>query len=201
MKKKTTAPPTHPKVDAFFERSNPWLEEMKELRAIALGTGLTEDFKWGWPCYTHEGSNVVLIHGFKAYCAYLLFKGALLADPKKILIQQTENVQAGRQIRFKNAGEIVKKKAILKDYLQRAIENERAGLKVPLKKAHEYEVPEELQRKLDENPALEKAFEALTPGRQRGYYFYISQAKQAKTREARVEKNVKRILAGKGLDD
>jgi uncharacterized protein YdeI (YjbR/CyaY-like superfamily) len=201
MKKKTTAPPTHPKVDAFFERANPWLEEMKELRALALGAGLTEEFKWGWPCYAFEGGNVVLIHGFKEYCAYLLFKGALLADPKKLLIQQTENVQAARQIRFKNLQEIVKKKAVLEDYLERAAAIEKAGLKVPLKKAHEYEVPAELQKKLDENPALEKAFEALTPGRQRGYYFYISQAKQAKTREARVEKNVKRILAGKGLDD
>ena len=201
MKKKTTAQ-TSPKVDKFFGwHEGGWVDEIKALRTIALDCGLDEDLKWGWPCYALEGKNIVLIHAFKEYCAYLLFQGALLADPKGILVQQTENVQAARQIRFRNMKEIVKQKAALKDYIQRAIANEKAGLKVKLKKTHEYQMPEELQKALEKNPALERAFEALTPGRQRGYIYFISQAKQAKTREARVEKFTPQILAGKGIDD
>jgi len=190
-----------PKVDKFFGWSEGWIKEMKALREIALDSGLDEDLKWGQPCYTLNGKNIVLIHAFKEYCAYLFFKGAILDDPKAILIQQTENVQAGRQIRFKNMKEIVKQKATLADYIERAIALEKSGKKVPLKKHTDYAVPEELQKKLDANPALERAFEALTPGRQRGYIYYVSQAKQSKTREARVEKHVQRILAGKGIDD
>lgn len=168
---------------------------------IALDCGLTEELKWGAPCYTFEKRNIVLIHGFKEYCALLFFKGALLKDPKGILIQQTENVQAARQIRFTNVREIVEKAPILKAYIYEAIEVEKAGLKVSFKKSTEYSIPEEFQKQLDENPALKTAFEALTPGRQRAYLLHFSQPKQAKTRASRVEKCMPQILDGKGLTD
>lgn len=192
---------TNPKVDAFLGREKKWPEEMAQLREIVLDTELIEDLKWGQPCYTYEGSNVVIIHGFKEYCALLFTKGVLLKDPKKILIQQTENVQAARQIRFTNLGEIVKLKSVLKSYLKEAIEVQKAGLEVTYKKPSEFKMAEEFKTKLDESPALQKAFEALTPGRQRAYLLYFSGAKQSKTREARVEKCTPQILKGKGLDD
>ncbi len=191
----------NPKVDFFFNKAGKWQEEFEKLRAIALDCGLTEELKWGQPCYTLKNSNIVLIHGFKEYCAYLFFKGALLKDPEGILIQQTENVQAARQIRFTGVREIAEKEAILKAYIFEAIEVEKAGLKVELKKTAEFIIPEEFQKKLDEIPALKTAFEALTPGRQRAYIFYFSQPKQSKTRESRVEKYMPQILNGKGLND
>ena len=191
----------NPAVDFYFEKDNKWQEEIRKLRKIVLDCGLTEELKWGCPCYTFENSNIVLIHVFKEYCALLFFKGALLQDADGILIQQTENVQSARQVRFTNAREIDKLKTSLKAYIYEAIEVERAGLKVKLKKTKEFTVPEEFQKKLDKNPALKTAFEALTPGRQRGYLFYFSQAKQSKTRESRVEKSIRQILQGKGLDD
>ena len=191
----------NPKIDFFFNEAQKWREEFEKLRAIILECGLTEELKWGQPCYTLEGKNIVLIHGFKEYCAVLFFKGVLLKDAKHILIQQTENVQAGRQIRFTNIREIVKMKSLLKAYIFEAIEIEKAGLKVNLKKTTDFKVPEEFQSKLNEIPALKNAFETLTPGRQRAYIFYFSQPKQSKTREARVEKYIQQILDGKGLDD
>jgi uncharacterized protein YdeI (YjbR/CyaY-like superfamily) len=191
----------NPKVDWFFDKATKWQEEYEKLRMIALDCGLAEELKWGCPCYQFEKSNIVLIHGFKEYCAYLFFKGALLNDPDGILIQQTKNVQSARQIRFTSVREIVKMKAILKAYIYEAIEVEKAGLKVKYKKTADFKLPEEFQKKLAKMPSLKKAFEALTPGRQRAYLFYFSQAKQPKTREARVEKYVKQILAGKGLED
>ena len=191
----------NPKVDAFLNRANKWQKEYRQLRTIALDCGLTEEYKWMHPCYTFQGNNVVLIHGFKEYCAFLFFKGALLKDPKGILIQQTENVQAGRQIRFTNVREIVKLKTILKEYIFQAIKVEQAGLKVKHKGTSDYPVAIEFQTRLDENPALKDAFEALTPGRQRAYLFYFSQPKLSKTREARVEKCIEPILDGMGLND
>ncbi|MGP8214156.1 MAG: YdeI/OmpD-associated family protein [Bacteroidia bacterium] len=191
----------NPKVDWFFTKPTKWQEEYGKLRTIALDCGLTEDLKWGNPCYTLGGKNIVLIHGFKEYCAYLLFKGALLKDEHRILIQQTPNVQVPRHIRFTNVKEIAKLAPILKAYIKEAIEVEKAGLKVTLKKTSEYKIPEEFQDKLDENPALKKAFYALTPGRQRGYIFYFSQAKQSKTRVERVEKYMQQIMMGKGIND
>jgi len=191
----------NPKVDWFFTKAKAWQDEYDRLRMIALGCGLTEELKWGCPCYTFEDSNIVLIHGFKEYCAFLFFKGALLKDPNSILIQQTENVQAARQIRFTNIEEIVKLESTLKAYIKEAIKVEKAGLKVPLKKASEFSMPEEFKNVLDATPKLKKAFYALTPGRQRGYLLYFSAAKQPKTRESRVEKYVKKILDGKGLED
>ncbi len=191
----------NPKVDEYLRKAKKWQEEFEKLRMIILDCGLTEELKWGCPCYTFQKSNIVLIHGFKEYCALLFFKGALLKDAKGILIQQTENVQAGRQIRFTNVREIVKIKTILKAYIHEAIDVEKAGLKVNYKKTSEFKVPEEFQNKLDETPALKKAFAALTPGRQRGYIFYFSQPKQSKTRESRVEKCMQQILNGKGLND
>jgi len=191
----------NPKVDWFFTKDTQWQKEYEKLRTIILNCGLMEELKWGCPCYTFENTNIVLIHGFKEYCALLFFKGALLNDPNGILIQQTKNVQSARQIRFTNAKEIVKMEKILKAYVYEAIEVERAGLKVKLKKTSEFKTPEEFQKRLDKNTALKKAFDALTPGRQRAYIFYFSQAKQSKTREARVEKYIKQILNGKGLDD
>lgn len=191
----------NPKVDFYFDEEKKWYKEIAQLRKIALDCGLDEELKWGCPCYTLHTSNIVLIHVFKEYCAYLFFKGALLHDPDGILIQQTENVQAARQIRFTNVQEVVKKQRVLKAYIYEAIEVEKAGLKVKLKKTSEYTVPEEFQKALDKMPKLKKAFHALTPGRQRAYLFYFSQAKQAKTREARVEKYLQQILDGKGLDD
>ncbi len=192
---------TNPKVDVFLSRSKKWQEEFKKLRTIILDCGLTEEFKWMHPCYTFQESNVVLIHGFKEYCAILFIKGALLKDAKGVLIQQTENVQAGRQIRFTNVQEIVKLEPILKAYIHEATEVEKAGLKVELKKTADYKIPKELQNKLDENLALKEAFYALTPGRQRQYLYYFSQPKLSTTREARVEKYIDRILDGMGLND
>ena len=192
---------TNPAVDWYFTKAEKWQQEIEEMRTLALACGLNEELKWGCPCYTWQGNNIVLIHVFKNYCAYLFFKGALLQDAKGILIQQTKNVQAARQIRFTNLKEITGKKALLKAYIFEAIEVEKAGLKVELKKTEEYAVPEELKKKLDKVPALKKAFNALTPGRQRGYLFYFSQAKHAKTREDRIEKCIPKIMAGKGFND
>ncbi|WP_207513871.1 YdeI/OmpD-associated family protein [Longitalea luteola] len=192
---------TNPDVDFFFDKAEQWHTEFDKLRSIILDCGLTEALKWGNPCYLYQNSNIVLIHGFKEYCALLFFKGALLNDPNGILIQQTENVQAARQIRFTNAREITKMERVLKAYIYEAIEVERAGLKVKLKKTEDFPVPEEFQVKLDKKPALKKAFEALTPGRQSAYLYYFNQAKQSKTRAARVEKYIPQILKGKGLDD
>src|SRR5256712_4564909 len=190
-----------PKVDFYFRKSKKWQEELAELRTIVLDCGLTEELKWGVPCYTFQKSNIVLIHVFKEYCALLFFKGALLNDAKGILITQTENVQAARQIRFTNVREIVKMKPILKAYIYEAIEVEKAGLKVNFKKTTEFIIPEEFQNKLDEIPALKTAFDALTPGRQRAYILYFSAPKQSKTRASRVEKCMQQILNGKGLND
>lgn len=191
----------NPKVDFYFNKANKWQAEMEQLRKIVLDCGLTEELKWGCPCYTLEKKNIVLIHTFKDYCAFLFFKGALLNDADGILIQQTENVQAARQIRFTSVKQIVKMAPVLKNYIHEAIGIEKAGLKVTLKATAEYEIPLEFKSKLDKTPGLKKAFAALTPGRQRAYIFYFSQAKQAKTRESRIEKYIPQILKGKGLDD
>jgi uncharacterized protein YdeI (YjbR/CyaY-like superfamily) len=191
----------NPKVDFFFNKAKQWQEEYEKLRMIALNCGLTEELKWGCPCYTLNKQNIVLIHGFKEYCAYLFFKGALLTDSHGILIQQTRDVQSARQIRFTNVVEIAELEPVLKAYIYEAIEVEKAGLKVELKKTSEFNMPEEFQSKLNQIPALKTGFEALTPGRQRGYLLYFSAPKQSKTREARVEKYIPQILAGKGLDD
>jgi uncharacterized protein YdeI (YjbR/CyaY-like superfamily) len=192
---------TNPKVDFYFIKAKKWQEEIKKLRTIILDCKLTEELKWGSPCYTFQNSNIVLIHTFKEYCALLFFKGALLKDADGILIQQTKNVQAARQIRFTDVREIVQMGPILKVYIHEAIEVEKAGLKVKLKKTSDFAIPEEFQKKLDAIPALKAAFDALTPGRQRSYLFYFAAAKQSKTREARVAKCMKQILKGKGLDD
>src|SRR5260221_8725559 len=189
------------KVDFYFSKAKNWQEEIKKLRTIVLDCGLTEELKWGVPCYSFQKSNIVLIHVFKEYCALLFFKGALLNDANDILIQQTENVQAARQIRFTNVREIVKMGPILKAYIYEAIEVEKAGLKVDFKKTTEFIIPEEFQNKLDEIPALKTAFDALTPGRQRAYILYFSAPKQSKTRESRVEKSMQQILNGEGLND
>jgi uncharacterized protein YdeI (YjbR/CyaY-like superfamily) len=189
------------KVDFFFSKAEKWQEEYKKLRTIVLDCGLTEEYKWMHPCYTFQENNIVLIHGFKEYCAILFIKGALLKDPKGILIQQTENVQSGRQVRFTNLQEIVKLEPVLKAYIKEAIEVEKAGLNVELKKTTEYSIPEELINKLEEVPGLQDAFDALTPGRQRGYYLYFSAPKQSKTRVSRIEKYIPQILNGKGLND
>jgi len=192
---------TNPKVDFFFDKDDKWQKEFEQLRTIVLDCGLTEELKWGQPCYTLQGSNIVLIHGFKEYCALLFFKGALLNDANGILIQQTKNVQAARQIRFTGVKQIVEMAPVLKTYIFEAIEVEKAGLNVKYKKTSDFTMPGEFQNKLNKIPALKTAFEALTPGRQRAYIFYFSQAKQSKTREARVEKYMQQILDGKGLDD
>ncbi|MGO0711919.1 YdeI/OmpD-associated family protein [Bacillus subtilis] len=192
---------TNPKVDEFLSKAKKWKEEFEKLRTIILDCELTEDFKWMHPCYTYNNKNVVLIHGFKEYCALLFHKGALLQDTDGILIQQTENVQAARQIRFTTVQEINELENILKAYIHEAIEVEKAGLKVEVNKNIELNIPEELQKKFDEIPALKIAFEVLTPGRQRAYTLYFSQAKQSKTRESRVGKYVQKILDGKGLKD
>jgi uncharacterized protein YdeI (YjbR/CyaY-like superfamily) len=189
------------KVDWFFDKATAWQKEYEQLRTICLDCGLIEELKWGCPCYTFDNRNIVLIHGFKEYCALLLFKGALLNDTDGILVQQTENVQSARQIRFTNVREIVKLKKVLKAYIYEAIEVEKAGLKVALKKTSEYKVPEEFQKRLKATPSLKKAFDTLTPGRQRAYLFYFSQPKQSKTRESRIEKSLQQILDGKGLND
>ncbi|UNJ81418.1 YdeI/OmpD-associated family protein [Metabacillus dongyingensis] len=189
------------KVDGFLRKAKKWKEEFETLRNIVLDCELNEDIKWMHPCYMFENKNIVLIHGFKEYCALLFHKGALLKDPHGILIQQTENVQSARQIRFTNVQEIVEMETILKAYIYEAIEVEKAGLEVNFKKDTEFTIPEELQNKFDEIPALKTAFEALTPGRQRAYILYFSQPKQSKTRESRVEKCMEKILNGKGLND
>ncbi|MCG6167082.1 YdeI/OmpD-associated family protein [Leptospira sanjuanensis] len=189
------------KVDAFLGKTKQWKKEFEQLRAIILECGLTEEFKWGNPCYTIGKGNVVLIHGFKEYCAILFFKGALLKDPKGILVIQSENVQSARQIRFKNVQEIVKKKSVLKAYIKEAAEVEKAGLKVDFKKTKDFKVPDEFLNRLEDNPALKSAFDALTPGRQRGYLLHFAAPKQSKTRESRIEKWIPLILKGKGLND
>lgn len=191
----------NPKVDFYFEKDSQWQKEFQLLRKLILECGLTEELKWGQPCYTFEKANVVLIHGFKEYCALLFFKGALLKDKQGILIQQTENVQAARQIRFTDVREIVKLKSVLKSYIYEAVKVEEAGLKVKFKKTTDFKMPEEFQKQLDKRPALKKAFAALTPGRQRAYIFQFSGAKQSRTREARIQKYVQKILDGKGMDD
>ncbi|MCE5172516.1 YdeI family protein [Paenibacillus profundus] len=191
----------NPKVDIFLSKTNKWQEETEKLRSIILDCQLTEELKWGKPCYTFEGSNIVIIQGFKEFCALMFFKGVLLHDPNGILVQIGENTQAGRQIRFTNVQEIVEMDTILKAYIHEAIEVEKAGLKVDFKKSTDLILPEEFQNKLDENPALKTAFEALTPGRQRAYVMHFSAPKQSKTRESRVEKCVQQILNGKGLND
>jgi uncharacterized protein YdeI (YjbR/CyaY-like superfamily) len=191
----------NPRVDFYFAKAQKWEQETTKLRTVILGCGLTEELKWGCPCYIFEKSNIVLIHVFKEYCALLFFKGALLKDTKGILVQQTENVQSARQIRFTNVKEIVKMQAVLTAYVYEAIEAEKAGLKMKLKKTTAYSIPEEFKNKLDKSPALKKAFNALTPGRQRGYLLHFSAAKQSKTREARIEKCTPQILTGKGLND
>ena len=189
------------KVDFYFSKANRWQEEINRLRTIVLDCGLTEELKWGVPCYTFQNRNILLIHVFKEYCALLFFKGALLHDVNGILIQQTKNVQAARQVRFTNVREITEMEAVLKEYIYEAIEVEKAGLKVDFKKSTDLAFPEEFKKKLDENAALKTAFETLTPGRQRAYIFYFSQPKQSKTRESRVEKYIPQILDGKGLND
>lgn len=189
------------KVDFYFDKAEAWQKELEQLRIIVLDCGLTEELKWGCPCYTFHKDNIVLIHAFKEYCALLFFKGALLQDSGGILIQQTKNVQAARQVRFTNVLEILELKSILKAYIHEAIDVEKAGLKVELKKTEEFAVSEEFQRKLGQIPALEAAFHGLTPGRQRAYLLHFSAPKQSKTREARVEKYIPQILNGKGLND
>ncbi|MBU5210736.1 hypothetical protein BLX88_08115 [Bacillus obstructivus] len=191
----------NPKVEEFFSISKKWKEEYVKLREIVLDCGLTEEYKWMHPCYTYETKNIVLIHGFKEYCALLFHKGALLQDTNGILIQQTENVQAARQIRFTNVQEIIELETILKSYINEAIQVEKAGLEVNFKKNTEMKIPEELQNKFNEIPELKTAFEALTPGRQRAYTLYFSSPKQSKTRESRIEKYQQHILNGKGLND
>ena len=189
------------KVDFYFNKAGKWHREILKLREIALDCDLTEELKWGTPCYVYQKRNIVLIHVFKDYCALLFFKGALLQDAKGILIQQTKNVQAARQLRFTNLKEILQQEKIIKAYIYEAIEVEKAGLEVKLKNTSAYNIPEEFQKQLDKMPALQTAFKALTPGRQRGYILYFSDAKQSKTREARVEKYTKHILNGMGLND
>jgi len=200
----------NPKVDFYFDKAKKWQEEINQLRTIILDCGLNEELKWGCPCYTYpvgdagktaQKRNIVLIHVFKEYCAVLFFKGALIKDAKGILIQQTENVQAARQARFTDEKEITKLQKTLKAYIYEAIEIEKAGLKVPMKKTAAFDMPEEFQKKLNKNAALKKAFKALTPGRQRAYLLHFAQAKQAQTREARIEKYTQHILNGKGLND
>jgi uncharacterized protein YdeI (YjbR/CyaY-like superfamily) len=189
------------KVDTWIRKAKKWQQEFDKLRAVILDCGLSEELKWGQACYSFENKNIVLMHGFKEYCALLFFKGALLGDPEHILVQQTENVQAARQIRFTNVRQIVKMDRILKAYIYEAIEVEKAGLKVSYKKTADFKVPEEFQNKLKRLPALKTAFDALTPGRQKGYLLYFAAAKQPKTRESRIEKCTKQILEGRGLND
>ncbi len=191
----------NPKVDFYFDKNEAWQKEIEKMRSIVLDCGLTEELKWGCPCYQYNETNVVLIHVFREYCAFLFFKGALLNDPNGILVQQTENVQAARQIRFTSLKEIVKLEAVIKAYIYEAIEVEKAGLTVKLKKTSEFNMPEEFQKRLNKNKALRTAFESLTPGRQRAYLLHFSSAKQAKTRESRIEKYIPQILEGRGIDD
>ncbi|MEF9478176.1 YdeI/OmpD-associated family protein [Chryseobacterium sp. 1B4] len=194
-------PHNESKSEFFFEKATQWKEEFEKLRTIALSTELVEDLKWGCPCYTYEGKNIFLIHGFKEYCALLFFKGALMKDPDHILIQQTENVQAARQIRFTDVEQINDLEDILRQYMFEAVEIEESGAKVEMKKTKEFEMAEEFQEKLDQDPALQEAFKALTPGRQRAYLLYFSSAKQSKTRETRIEKCIPQIMDGIGLND
>ncbi|WP_422356421.1 YdeI/OmpD-associated family protein [Roseivirga pacifica] len=189
------------KVDFFFEKPGQWHEAYLALRNIAQETGLQEELKWGKPCYTHKGANVFLIHGFKTYCAILFHKGTLLKDPDEILIQQTENVQAARQLRFTSAEQIAAMRDTIKSYIFEAIEVKKAGLKVSMKKTTEFEMPEELQETFDNDPDFKSAFEALTPGRQRGYLLHFSQPKQSKTRISRIEKCAPLIFEGKGWNE
>jgi uncharacterized protein YdeI (YjbR/CyaY-like superfamily) len=191
----------NPKVDEFLNKAKKWQKEMRKLRMIILDCGLIEELKWRQPCYTFQESNIVIIGGFKEYCALMFFKGVLLKDPNNILIRQTENVQASRQIRFINVQEIIEMESILKSYIYEAIEIEKSGLEIDFKETREFVIPEELQRKLNENASLKRAFEALTPGRQRAYILYFSSPKQSKTRESRIKKYVEQILNGKGLND
>lgn len=191
----------NPKVDAYLKRQGKWRAELGKLRGILADSGLTEELKWGHPCYALDGKNVALIHGFKEYCAILFHKGALLRDPRGILVQQTKNVQAARQLRFTSVQEVTKLEKTITAYVREAIEIERAGLKVPFKKTEDFELPEELESKLATNAKLKAAFAALTPGRQRAYIFHFAQPKLSKTRVARVEKHLPRILEGLGLDD
>ena len=191
----------NPKVDWYFTKNKTWQKEIETLRTICLGSGLAEKLKWGVPCYTLEDHNIVLIHVFKDYCALLFFKGVLLKDPKGILIQQTKNVQVARQLRFTGTAEITRMKTTIRTYIKEAIAIEQSGVKPTLKKTTEFTMPAEFKTKLDESAALKNAFYALTPGRQRGYLLHFSSAKQSATREARIEKNTKKILQGKGLED
>lgn len=191
----------NPAVDFFFDQPGAWQAAYRALRPLVLGCGLVEELKWGKPCYTLDGANVLLMHGFKHYCALLFHKGALLPDPAGILVQQTENVQAARQIRFTDAAQIAPLKSTLKTYIRAAIDVEKAGLRIDFKKSSDFAVAAEFRARLDADRALKAAFEALTPGRQKGYLLYFSGAKQAKTREARVEKCIPKILDGLGLDD
>lgn len=191
----------NPKLDFFFAKDNKWQQEYKQLRSIVLDCGLEEELKWGQPCYVFQKTNIVLIHGLKEYCALLFFKGALLKDTKKMLIQQTENVQAARQVRFTHVKEIVQLEKVLKAYIFEAIEVEKAGLKVPMKKTGAFPMPDEFKTALKKNAKLKRAFEALTPGRQRAYLLHFSQPKQSATKVSRIEKSTAAILAGKGLND
>lgn len=194
-------PQTNPKVDAFLERAGQWQGEYAKLRSLALDSEMTEDLKWGQPCYTIQGGNVVLIHGFKEYCTLLFIKGSLLQDNERMLIQQTQKVQAGRQLRFRNLEEIEQQEERIRAYIREAIEIERAGLKVELKPSEEHTIPLELQARFDGSPELKTAFEALTPGRQRAYLLHFSEPRQSKTREARIDKHAPRIMQGQGLND
>jgi uncharacterized protein YdeI (YjbR/CyaY-like superfamily) len=191
----------NPKVEWFFKKDTKWQREYEKLREIALDCGLTEELKWGCPCYTIDGNNVFLIHGFRDYCAYLFHKGALLKDSKKLLIQQTKNVQSARQIRFTHVDQITDMEAVLKSYIKEAVKIEKAGIKVEMKKTSQFEMPDEFRKALKGSAKLKKAFGELTPGRQRGYLLYFSSAKLAKTRQERVEKYAPKILKGKGLED
>jgi uncharacterized protein YdeI (YjbR/CyaY-like superfamily) len=191
----------NPKVDWYFNKASKWQEAFFALREIILECNLVEELKWGLPCYTHNGKNIVVIQDFKEYCAIMFFQGALLKDPKKILVKLTENVQSARQIRFTTLNEVLKNKSNIKTYIKEAVENEKAGKKVELKKLSDYPIPEEFKKVLNEMPELKKSFQSLTPGRQKSYIFYFSSAKQSNTREARIEKYIQHILDGKGIDD
>lgn len=191
----------NPKVDWYFNKATKWQEAFLSLREILLECDLVEELKWGLPCYSHNGKNIVIIQDFKEYCAIMFFKGVLLKDPKKILVELTKNVQSARQIRFTTLKEVVKNKSNIKAYIKEAIENEKAGKKVKLKELNDYPIPLELKKVMNEMPELKKAFQALTPGRQKGYIFYFSSAKQSKTREQRIEKYLQKILDGKGFND
>lgn len=191
----------NPKVDFYFSDARQWQKELAQLRVLLLDCGLTEELKWGKPCYSYEGSNIVVIQGFKAYCAILFFKGVLLNDPEGILVKTGENTRVGRQIRFNNVKEITGRKAILKAYVYEAIEVEKAGLKVDKAAQQAPAVAKEFQQRLAKNRTLKAAFEALTPGRQRAYHIYFAAPKQPETRQSRMEKWIPQILRGKGMND